>query len=65
MQIQAGIISISDRASQGVYDDLGGPSLKAAADGSYGWKVLAGRSSRMRSERFNRQFASRWHAAAR
>jgi molybdopterin adenylyltransferase len=40
MQIQAGIISISDRASQGVYDDMGGPSLKAAADG-YGWKVTA------------------------
>jgi molybdopterin adenylyltransferase len=40
MQIQAGIISISDRASQGIYDDLGGPSLKAAAD-AYGWKVLA------------------------
>ena len=40
MQIQAGIISISDRASQGVYDDLGGPALKAAAE-TYGWKVLA------------------------
>jgi molybdopterin adenylyltransferase len=40
MQIQTGIISISDRASQGVYDDLGGPALKAAAE-AYGWKVLA------------------------
>jgi molybdopterin adenylyltransferase len=40
MQIQAGIISISDRASQGVYDDLGGPALKRAAEG-YGWRVLA------------------------
>jgi molybdopterin adenylyltransferase len=40
MQIQAGIITVSDRASQGVYDDLGGPALKEAAAG-YGWKLLA------------------------
>src|SRR5256885_15049503 len=40
MQIQAGIITISDRASKGLYDDLGGPALKTAAAG-YGWKVLA------------------------
>ncbi len=40
MQIQVGIITISDRASQGLYDDLGGPALKAAAE-SYGWQVLA------------------------
>jgi molybdopterin adenylyltransferase len=40
MQIQAGILTISDRASRGLYDDLGGPALKAAAEG-YGWKVLA------------------------
>jgi len=40
MQIQAGIITISDRASKGLYDDLGGPALKKAAEG-YGWKVLA------------------------
>jgi molybdopterin adenylyltransferase len=39
MLIQVGIITMSDRASQGVYDDLGGPALKAAAEG-YGWKVL-------------------------
>lgn len=39
MQIQAGIITISDRASRGLYDDLGGPALKKAAEG-YGWKVL-------------------------
>lgn len=39
MQILTGIITISDRASKGLYDDLGGPALaKAAAD--YGWKVL-------------------------
>ena len=40
MQIHAGIITISDRASKGLYDDLGGPALKKAAEG-YGWKVLA------------------------
>lgn len=40
MQIQVGIITISDRASKGLYDDLGGPALKAAAE-AYGWKVLA------------------------
>src|SRR5260370_29760717 len=39
MQIQAGIITISDRASRGLYDDLGGPALKKAAEG-YGWKAL-------------------------
>src|SRR2546430_17325498 len=40
MQISAGIITISDRASKGLYDDLGGPALKTAAHG-YGWKVIA------------------------
>ena len=40
MQIQAGIITVSDRASRGEYDDLGGPALKKAAEG-YGWRVLA------------------------
>lgn len=40
MQIQTGIITISDRASQGLYDDLGGPALKQAVEG-YDWKVLA------------------------
>ena len=40
MQIQVGIITISDRASKGLYDDLGGPALKKAAEG-YGWKVVA------------------------
>jgi molybdopterin adenylyltransferase len=39
MQIHVGIITISDRASRGQYDDLGGPALKKAANG-YGWKVL-------------------------
>ena len=40
MQISAGIITISDRASKGLYDDLGGSALKTAAHG-YGWKVIA------------------------
>jgi len=40
MQISVGIITISDRAAKGIYDDLGGPALKAAAE-SRGWKVLA------------------------
>jgi len=40
MQIQTGIITVSDRASKGLYDDLGGPALKNTAE-SYGWKVLA------------------------
>jgi molybdopterin adenylyltransferase len=40
MQIDAGIITISDRASRGQYDDLGGPALKKAAQ-SCGWNVLA------------------------
>lgn len=38
--IQTGIITISDRASKGVYEDLGGPALKKAAE-TYRWKVLA------------------------
>ena len=40
MQINAGIITISDRASKGLYDDLGGPALREAAE-TYKWKVLA------------------------
>ena len=39
MQINVGILTISDRASKGLYDDLGGPALKKAAEG-YGWKLL-------------------------
>ena len=40
MQIQVGIITISDRASAGQYDDLGGPALKDAAQKN-GWQILA------------------------
>jgi len=39
MQIQVGIITVSDRASKGLYDDLGGPAVKKAAEG-HGWKVI-------------------------
>lgn len=38
--MQVGIITVSDRASQGVYDDLGGPALRKAAE-DYGWSVTA------------------------
>jgi len=38
MQIHTGLITVSDRASKGLYDDLGGPALKKAAEG-YGWNV--------------------------
>jgi molybdopterin adenylyltransferase len=34
-----GIITISDRASKGLYDDLGGPALQEASAG-YGWNVI-------------------------
>src|SRR2546430_16365191 len=40
MQIVLGIITISDRASGGQYQDLGGPAVKAAAE-NHGWDVLA------------------------
>src|SRR6478736_3607171 len=38
--IEVGIITISDRASGGQYEDLGGPAVKAAAE-KRGWDVLA------------------------
>src|SRR5947207_1975316 len=40
MQIQVGIITVSDRASAGDYQDLGGPALKKVSQDS-GWQVLA------------------------
>jgi molybdopterin adenylyltransferase len=39
MQIEAGIITISDRASRGQYEDHGGPALRLAAT-ARGWKIL-------------------------
>jgi len=40
MQIALGIITVSDRASQGEYEDLGGPALRKVAQEN-GWNVLA------------------------
>ena len=40
MKIQVGIITVSDRAAAGQYDDLGGLLLREAADG-YGWEVVS------------------------
>lgn len=39
-QIRYGVITISDRASQGIYEDLGGPAVKQAAE-KLGWTALA------------------------
>jgi molybdopterin adenylyltransferase len=39
-QIAVGIITISDRASAGDYNDLGGPALKQVAQ-KIGWQVFA------------------------
>src|SRR6202795_4532315 len=39
-QTTVGVITISDRASEGLYEDLGGPVLKDAAI-RYGWQGLA------------------------
>ncbi len=40
MHIPVGIITVSDRASKGLYDDLGGPALRTAAQ-SHGWTIVA------------------------
>jgi molybdopterin adenylyltransferase len=39
MQINVGIVTVSDRASRGEYEDLGGPALRKAAV-EYGWSVI-------------------------
>jgi len=39
VQVLVGIITISDRASRGQYDDLGGPALRKAAN-AYGWRIV-------------------------
>lgn len=38
--IRVGVITVSDRASKGEYDDLGGPEVRQAAEG-YGWSVIS------------------------
>ncbi len=40
MSISVGIITISDRATSGEYEDLGGPALKAEAE-KLGWSVAS------------------------
>lgn len=40
MQILTGIITVSDRAARGEYNDLGGPALRQAAE-HHGWGVVA------------------------
>jgi molybdopterin adenylyltransferase len=60
MQLTVGIITISDRASRGLYDDLGGPALKKAAEG-YGWKL--GAESLVPDEKREIQRAVREHIA--
>ena len=40
MAITVGIITVSDRASEGAYEDLGGPALKSLALEN-GWNVLS------------------------
>ena len=39
-QISIGIVTVSDRASAGVYDDLGGPALASQVE-QFGWNVRA------------------------
>ena len=39
-QISVGIVTVSDRASAGVYDDLGGPALASQVK-QLGWNVQA------------------------
>lgn len=39
-QVRVGIITISDRAAQGRYADLGGPALKTAVE-TCGWQAIA------------------------
>src|SRR5215212_1685648 len=38
--IVVGIVTVSDRATSGEYEDLGGPALKESAQ-KYGWQVLS------------------------
>lgn len=38
--IKVGIITVSDRAAAGEYEDLGGPEVRKAAEG-YGWTVVS------------------------
>ena len=54
MQLVVGIITVSDRASRGIYEDLGGPGLKAAAQGR-GWQVIKEHLCRMKSQPYRKR----------
>ncbi len=59
MQITVGIITISDRAAAGEYEDLGGPALKGAAE----MRTHSDhRRDRDRAARRHARSASRHHA---
>lgn len=60
MQINVGIITISDRASRGQYSDRGGSALKQAAT-DYGWKVAV--ETLVADEKCNIQHAIREQVA--
>ena len=60
MQIDAGIITISDRAACDQYEDLGGPALREAAQ-RCGWRVAA--QTLVPDDRREIQRAIREHAA--
>lgn len=60
MQIKVGIITISDRASRGQYDDLGRPALKKAAT-DFGWQI--GLETLVPDEKREIQHAIREHIA--
>lgn len=40
MDVHVGVITVSDRASKGLYDDLGGPAVRQAVI-DLGWTVIA------------------------
>lgn len=40
MKLKVGILTISDRAKKGQYDDLGGPALREKSH-KYGWEIAA------------------------
>ena len=57
MQVQVGIVTISDRASAGDYEDLGGPALREAAQKA-GWQVLSEARSDVNAERIRQTIHS-------
>ena len=39
--IQVGLITISDRAAAGEYEDDGGPAVRKSCAEDYGWEVIS------------------------